>query len=56
MQCRVAQRIVEGDFVIDQEVCTRGPGTAPVNAAAIYQVENGKIRRVWFAAPPKPAD
>jgi imidazolonepropionase-like amidohydrolase len=49
LACRSAQRIVEGDHVIDQEVCWLEAGKPPVDAAAIYQVENGRIRRVWFA-------
>jgi hypothetical protein len=54
LNCRSAQRIVEGDVVIDQEVCSLEPGKRPVNAAAIYQLENGRIRRVWFAEGARP--
>ena len=49
LHCRAASRMVEGSYVIDQEVCSTAPGKPPVHAAAIYQIENGKIRRVWFA-------
>ena len=55
VHCRSAQRIVEGSFVIDQEVCSMGDDKPPMHAAAIYQVVNGKIRRVWFADPKTPA-
>lgn len=51
LRCDVARRSVEGPFVIDQEVCRLKPGAKPVRATAIYQVENGRIRRVWFADP-----
>ncbi len=51
LNCRVAQRIVEGNYVIDQEVCSIAPDKPTVNAAAIYQVQSGLIRRVWFAWP-----
>jgi hypothetical protein len=55
LHCRAAQRMVEGSFVIDQEICWMAPGRPPVSAAAIYEVREGLIRRVWFAAaePPK---
>jgi imidazolonepropionase-like amidohydrolase len=55
LRCVAAQRIVEGPFVIDQEICRETPGARPVRAVAIYQVENGLIRRVWFAHPSKAA-
>lgn len=52
LRCHAAYRIVEGPFVIDQEVCRQTPQARPVRATAIYQVENGRIRRVWFATAP----
>ncbi len=45
--CRALSRIVEGDFVIDQEFCQFGEGRR-IRATAIYQVEDKLIRRVWF--------
>ena len=43
----VVARIVSGPFVVDHE---RGDfGSEKVEAAAIYLVEDGLIRRVWFA-------
>ena len=45
--CRALSRIVEGNFVIDQEFCQFGENT--LRATAIYQVEDQLIRRVWFA-------
>ena len=46
--CRRLSRLVEGSFVTDQEFCRFGDEEL-VRAIAIYQVENEKIRRVWFA-------
>ena len=56
LHCRLANRIVEGRFVIDQEVCTTGGGKPPMHAAATYEVVNGRIQRVWFADPQAPYD
>jgi imidazolonepropionase-like amidohydrolase len=53
LRCDVVDRMVEGPFVIDQEVCRAKPGDRPFRAAAIYQVDKGLIRRVWFAAAPE---
>ena len=49
LNCRSAQRVVQGEFVIDHEICSTGMDRRPLQAAAIYQVTNEKIRRVWFA-------
>ncbi len=51
LRCDLGSRIVEGAFVIDHEICSIG-GPDQMRAVAIYQVENGLIRRVWFT----PAD
>ena len=40
-------RIVQGNKVIDQERVT-GRGKDTVQAVAVYEVQNGLIRRVWF--------
>lgn len=40
-------RIVQGNKVIDHERVT-GRGNNTVQAVAIYEVQNGLIRRVWF--------
>jgi hypothetical protein len=46
LKVKIAGRIVQGDFVIDQEeVSRRGD---PFTAVAIYRVENNKITAVWF--------
>ena len=42
----ILHRIVGGAFVTDHERVVAG--TQTVESVAVYQVENGKIRRVWF--------
>lgn len=54
--CRLAQRMVEGRFVIDQEVCVMDADGKPLHAAATYEVVNGRIRRVWFADAEAPME
>ncbi|MEM9838902.1 MAG: amidohydrolase family protein [Pseudomonadota bacterium] len=49
IRCEVISRVVEASFVIDQERCRGLDGRAiRARATAIYQVEDGKISRVWF--------
>jgi hypothetical protein len=45
--CRLVNRIVEGNMVIDQEEVW-GFGDKPVTAVAIYVVEGGKITKAYF--------
>jgi imidazolonepropionase-like amidohydrolase len=47
LHCRLAGRMVLGSHVLDHELVT-GIGEAPVEAVAIYEVEDGLIQRVWF--------
>jgi len=47
LYCKLLNRIVQGNMVIDQEEVT-GFGSKPLHAVAIYLVENGKIRKVYF--------
>jgi len=47
LHCRLVNRIVQGNMVIDQEEVS-GFGDKPAHAVAIYLVENGKIRKVYF--------
>lgn len=50
LRCDLGNRIADGAFVIDHEICAMGaPGDPPERAIAIYQVEESLIRRVWFA-------
>lgn len=48
LHCEIANRIVMGNFVIDQERVTGNPNGAVINAVAIYEVRDGLIQRVWF--------
>jgi imidazolonepropionase-like amidohydrolase len=56
IHCRGAERMVEGRFVIDQEVCSLDPTKPPFHAAATYEVVDGRIKRVWFADAQAPAE
>jgi len=49
LRCAAVNRIVQGAYVIDQEVCHTGASPPVLRATAVYQVDNGLIRRVWFA-------
>lgn len=45
--CRLVNRIVHGNMVVDQEEVA-GFGNRLVHATAIYIIEEGKIKRVYF--------
>lgn len=47
LHCEIKSRVIQGNTVIDKEHVT-GMGDRVVEALAIYQIENGKIRRVYF--------
>lgn len=47
LHARLVARIVSGDIVVDHEDIT-GLAEQNVAAVAVYKVENGKIRTVWF--------
>ncbi|MCL2874594.1 MAG: nuclear transport factor 2 family protein [Defluviitaleaceae bacterium] len=44
----VDKRIVVGNTVIDHEVVTMEGLNEPLKVAAIYEVEDGLIKTVWF--------
>jgi len=48
LSCRIVRRSVQGRYVIDRELVTGIRGGADVRAIAIYEVEDGRIARVWF--------
>ncbi|MBB4634879.1 nuclear transport factor 2 family protein [Longimicrobium terrae] len=49
LNVRIANRIVQGDFVIDHEVVTGAPGAeGEMLATAVYEVKAGRIQNVWF--------
>lgn len=45
--CRLQNRVVQGNMVIDHEEVS-GFGSKPVHAVAIYLIEKGKISKVYF--------
>ena len=45
--CRLQNRVVQGNMVIDHEEVS-GFGPKPVHALAIYIIEKGKISKVYF--------
>lgn len=47
LHCEIKKRIVQGNTIIDNESVS-GFGGKPLEAVAIYQVEKGKIRKVFF--------
>lgn len=48
LNCQVMERMVTGNFVVDHEFVTGIAERPRLRATAIYQVEDGFIRRVWF--------
>lgn len=48
LHCELVNRMVVGNTVVDHERVTSGPGREPVQAVAIYKIENGKIAKVYF--------
>lgn len=54
---KIEKRIVQGSFVVDQETFVHrwDPAQRRPAGTAVYQVEDGRIRRVWFLTdPPRP--
>lgn len=47
LYCNLLNRIIQGNMVIDQEEVF-GFGDKPVYGTAIYIIENGKIKKVYF--------
>lgn len=48
LHAKVVNRMVIGNRVIDHENVTMSDKDEIVNAIAIYEVQEGLIRRVWF--------
>ncbi len=48
LYCRILNRIVEKNMVIDHEEVFFQGATKPYYGIAIYHVKEGKIRRVYF--------
>lgn len=47
LHCEIKSRIIQGNIIIDQESVT-GFGSNPLEATAVYHVENNKIKKVYF--------
>ena len=47
----ITNRMALGDYVVDFETVTGLPGGKTLEAVPIYQVQDGKVRRVWFLHP-----
>jgi hypothetical protein len=47
LHCKLVNRVVEGNTVIDQESVT-GFGPGAFKAIAIYKISKGKIQQVYF--------
>ncbi len=47
LHCEIKERIIQGNTVIDKEYVT-GTGKKALEAIAIYQIENSKIKKVYF--------
>jgi hypothetical protein len=48
LHCRLVNRIVMGNTVIDQEEVTISKNDPPMHAIAIYKIKDGKIAEVYF--------
>ncbi|MBS9524757.1 nuclear transport factor 2 family protein [Litoribacter ruber] len=48
LYCKLINRIVQGNTVIDQEEVTRVRGEEPTHAIAIYKIKDEKIAEVYF--------
>jgi hypothetical protein len=58
LHATLIKRIVMGSVVIDQEKVTRTfpEGTGTIELVAIYEVQKGRIAKVWFISGPKKID
>jgi len=48
LHCKITDRIVQGNFVIDQEIITGIPGVDELEATVIYEVEGNYIMNSWI--------
>lgn len=48
LHCKLINRMVMGNTVIDQEEVTISRGEPPMRAIAIYKIRKGKIAEVYF--------
>lgn len=48
LHCKLVNRIIDGNTIIDQEQVTFEEGGRAYGAIAIYKIENNKIAKVYF--------
>jgi hypothetical protein len=48
LHCKLVNRMVQGNTVIDQEAVIFRKNEPPLKAIAIYKIENNKIQEVFF--------
>lgn len=48
LHCKIINRVVNGNIVIDKERVSGYPDGKTIETLAIYEIENGKIARVYF--------
>jgi hypothetical protein len=48
LRADVSSRLVQGEYVVDQETIHGMPGRSPTTGIAIYKVVEGKIVAIWF--------
>ena len=48
LHCEIINRIVNGNIVIDKERVSGFPDGKTIETMAIYEIEDGKIQRVYF--------
>jgi hypothetical protein len=58
LHAKLINRMVMGNFVIDQEIVTRTfpEGAGLIELVAIYELREDRIRRAWFLFGPKNVD
>jgi hypothetical protein len=44
----ISHRLIQGNFVVDQQSVSGLPGGRSASVVVIYEVRDGKIRRVWI--------
>ncbi len=49
LYCKLVDRMTKDNIVIDRELVRTGiPGRETLNAIAVYEVQNGLIKKIWF--------
>jgi len=48
MEVKVSHRLLQGAYVIDQETISGLPGGQSIPVVAIYEIRDGRIRRLWY--------